>query len=92
MPPTFETDFNTARQSFDTLYLSFKGAEQSTTEQREQKIIANTTFYRKIVNLCTDGKKYFRLEPARRERFTLGKVLELVSTTHTQTKEEVVVV
>jgi len=85
MPATFATDFSTARASFDTLYASFKGAEQSSSEQRDEKITANNTFYKRVIALCDDGKIYFRSDPATRERFTFSKVLELVSGTGSTT-------
>ena len=85
MTVTFKPAFNAARTSFDTLFASFKGAEQSGTEQRETKINANNAFYKKITALCDDGKKYYRDNPAKRERFTFTKVLDLVSGTGSET-------
>ncbi|HLG35237.1 MAG TPA: hypothetical protein VI757_10180 [Bacteroidia bacterium] len=79
MPLTFEADFNAAKSSFDTLYGNFKGAEQTSSEKRDEKITANNNFHKKIANLCEDGQKYYRNVPATRERFTFSKVLELVS-------------
>ena len=85
MPAGFKIAFNAERINFDTLYASFKGAEQSTSEKRDEKILANNTVFLKITNLCEDGKKYYRDVPAKRERFTFSKVLELVSGPGTST-------
>jgi len=85
MTPTFPADFSTASANFDSLYLSFKGAEQGSSEKRDEKITANNTFHKKITNLCEDGQKYYRDVPATRERFTFSKVLELVSGPGTST-------
>lgn len=87
MLPAFPGDYDTAKDAFDTLYTDFKNAEQNTSEQRDEKITANNTFYKKITNLCEDGQKYYRNEPAKRERFTFSKVLELVSGHGSQTIE-----
>jgi hypothetical protein len=85
MPAAFSGAFSTARTNFDTLYASFKGAEQTSSEQRDQKILANNAVHTKITNLCDDGKKYYRDDPAKRERFTFSKVLELISGSGSET-------
>lgn len=85
MTANFPVDYETARGNFNTLYGQFKGAEQTTQQQRETKVKANNTFYKKIIALCDDGKKYYRNDPGIRERFTFSKVLELVSGVGTET-------
>jgi hypothetical protein len=81
----FPVDYENKRGDFNLLYGQFKGAEQTTQQQRETKITANNTFYEKIVALNKDGKKYYRNNPGIRERFTFSKVLELVSGSGTET-------
>ncbi|HLG35976.1 MAG TPA: hypothetical protein VI757_13935 [Bacteroidia bacterium] len=85
MTPTFPTDFDSNKTNFDNLYLLFKGAEQTSSEKRNEKINANNTFHKKITLLCEDGQKYYRTDPAKRERFTFSRVLELVSGSGTET-------
>lgn len=85
MPPTFQADFDGIKTIYDNAYTEFKNAEQEAPEKRQEKIIANNTFYKKIMDICDDGKKYYHDNPAKRERFTFTKVLELVSSTGSET-------
>jgi hypothetical protein len=79
MPVGFDTDFDAKKDEFDTQYGVFKDMEQDSSEQRDAKIIADNAAHKILTEMFADGQKYFRLQPAIRERFTFVKVLELVS-------------
>ena len=79
MPPAFPTDFTTAQTNFEILYQPFKDAQQDAHEQRDNKIIANNAIYNTLTAMFDDGKKVYRMIPAKKERFTFARVLNLVS-------------
>ena len=79
MPAGFSAAFNTARTSFETLYTQFKDAQQDAEELRDDKINANNAIFSLLSSMFEDGQKIYRNNPAKRERFTFSKVLELVS-------------
>lgn len=79
MPATFAADFTLNKDRFSDQYEVFKDTEQDSSEQRDEKITANNTANKILTEMFADGQKYFRLQPAIRERFTFSKMLELVS-------------
>jgi len=79
MPLTFAAEFTSKKDRFDNQFELFKDTEQDSSEQRDAKVTANNAADKILTELFADGQKYFRLEPATRERFTFVKVLELVS-------------
>lgn len=79
MPPTFTSTFSTTSSDFELLHTKFKDAEQDESEQRNTKINANNNLNNTISALNQDAQKIYRDNPAKRERFTFSKVLELVN-------------
>lgn len=87
MPPAFPADFLAAKTNFETLLTQFKNAEQGSGEQRDNKMNANNALHKSVTSLNEDGQKIYRNNPAKRERFTFSKNLELVSGAGATTKE-----
>lgn len=79
MPGGFPGAFLTAKNNYETLYTQLKDSEQDSEEARDTKINANNLLHKAVSSLNEDGQKIYRNKPAKRERFTFTKVLELVS-------------
>lgn len=78
MPGTFAADFTTAKDAFDAKHAEFLQAEETAKVQRDEKIDANNAIYRTAMDMCEDGKKIFRQEPAKRDQFTWTTVQVLI--------------
>lgn len=79
MPTAFPATFNTVKTNFETVYSAFEDAQQDNEELRDQKINANNSVFESLMQMFDDGQKIYRTNPAKRERFTFTKILELVS-------------
>lgn len=87
MPAGFPAAFSSAKTNFENLYTQLKDSEQDSEEARDIKINANNAIFKIITSLNEDGQKIYRNNPAKRERFTFSKVLDLVSGAGTSTRE-----
>jgi len=86
MPSGFPAAFNSSKTAFENLYTQLNDADQDAEEARDTKINANNAIFKTITSVNEDGQKIYRNKPAKRERFTFSKVLELVSGAGTSTK------
>ena len=70
--------FTAAKDAFDAKHAEFLQAEETAKVQRDEKINANNDIYRTAMDMCEDGKKIFRQEPAKRDQFTWATVQALI--------------
>lgn len=78
MPGTFAASFTAAKDAFDAKHAEFLQAEETSKVLRDDKVVANNDLYHTAMNMCEDGKKIFRQEPAKRDQFTWSTVQALI--------------
>lgn len=78
MPAGFGAEFNGAKDDFSVLFDAFTSAEVSAREKTDEKIEANNSIYRKIIEVCLDGQHIYAKDETRREEFVFEKMSELV--------------
>lgn len=79
LPSGYAADLSTLQTDFEAKYDAFLQAEENTLAVTDAKINANNIVYRQVMDICTAGKKIFRLDAAVREQFIFESVLALVT-------------
>ncbi len=79
MPAGFQADFETLRTNFMAKHLEFFNAEEASRVETQTKITANNNLYNAVIKFCTDGRKIFRNDEAKRKQFTIADLLLLAS-------------
>ncbi len=79
MPPQFVLDFDTAKNQFIGYYAAFTDAEQDELEGTDQKINANNAIWDTLTGMFDDGQVIYEDNPAKRERFIVSRVWNLIS-------------
>jgi len=78
LPATFAANLGAARTAFATAHGIYLQKREWNSGMTDQKLEANNAIYQKVINMCKDGQKIFRLQAAVRDEFTFEKVLALV--------------
>ena len=78
MPAGFKVQYKTASDAFDLKYDAFKHAQQS-TEDTDEKIVANNAIYTDGMKMCGDATMFFVSNDAIVKKFTFTTVLQIVS-------------
>lgn len=79
MPGTFKTTFSDAMNGLDEEVTDYLSLRENSKQGTQEKIVANNEIYRRVIDVCEDGAYIFANNPAKRDQFVFGKVLEIVT-------------
>lgn len=78
MPAAFIADLEAIQDSFEQAHQAFLQSREEAKVLRDEKISANNSIYRALIEMFADGKQLFRFDYAVRQQFTLNRVRSLV--------------
>jgi hypothetical protein len=79
MPIAFFGDFTQIKKDYADALDDFYSEEEAEEDLAEDKIIANNQIYEKLMLMCSDGQKIFRLDEGKRKQFVFEHILDIVS-------------
>lgn len=86
MPVSFRTTFITAHVNFSRLMLKYHQADEKMKIETVNKLKANNLLFAQITEICLDGQRIFKTQPAIKARFTFSRLLDLIEGPKGRTK------